>query len=182
MQTALLIIDVQQDLLDRVTYKKAELIDTIKQLEQAAIDSAVPLVMIRHDDGKGTPMQKGSPGFQIAKEIAVPAAAVFDKTVNSSLWQPGLKEWLEDHKIRNVIVGGMQSEFCVHATIVDLARLGYQVIVVKGATHTLDNPWMDALKTVDYFEQHIWKDRYAKLLTLEETLALMASDGLKENS
>jgi nicotinamidase/pyrazinamidase len=51
----------------------------------------------------------------------------------------GVIEWLLQHGISDVIVGGLATNYCVFETVMDLMKAGFQVILNLGACRGLDD-------------------------------------------
>lgn len=51
----------------------------------------------------------------------------------------GAIEWLQQHSIAVVIVGGLATDYCVKSTVLQLCRAGFQVIVNLGACRGVDS-------------------------------------------
>ena len=51
----------------------------------------------------------------------------------------GAIEWLQQHNIAVVIVGGLATDYCVKSTVLQLCRAGFQVIVNLGACRGVDS-------------------------------------------
>jgi nicotinamidase/pyrazinamidase len=62
----------------------------------------------------------------------------------------GLIEWLLQHDISDVIVGGLATNYCVFETVVDLVNAGFQVILNLGACRGLGdiNPSIEKMKAM----------------------------------
>jgi nicotinamidase-related amidase len=65
MKTALLIVDVQKALVDEHPYDEKAFLERLGRLIGAARENGVDVVYVRHDEGKGTPLHDGEPGFEI---------------------------------------------------------------------------------------------------------------------
>lgn len=71
----------------------------------------------------------------------------------------GIIEWVESLKIRTFILGGLalnlnQDPMCLGATAIDLAKLGYEVIINLGATRSI-NVASDAEEQNKQFIQYL---------------------------
>ena len=55
----------------------------------------------------------------------------------------GVIEFLKDHKIETVLVGGLALDFCVKTTVLQLRRAGLRVIVNHAATRGLSEPTIE---------------------------------------
>ena len=141
MATALLIIDVQRMLLDALAPdRRAAFVDTLDTLLERARSAGVAVVYVRHDGGP-TELTPGSPGWEIANEIAPRLnEPVVDKRFSDAFRDTNLAEVLAGINADHLVVGGMQTEFCVDATIREAERRGYRVTLVEDghATYAVD--------------------------------------------
>lgn len=129
MSTALLVIDVQELLVDFLEAgRRAEFLQTLKTLIERARGSSIPVIYIRHSDEE---LVAGTPQWEIAAEIAPsPAETIVEKTYRDAFRETDLQSVLAARGIHSVVVCGMQTEFCVDATIREAERRGYKVTLV----------------------------------------------------
>lgn len=170
----LLVVDVQKGLIDDHPYRGAELLDQIRTLTERARANGVEVVYVRHceDDPEG--LFPGSPAWQVHPAIApLFGENVFDKRFSSAFKDTGLDEYLRGRGVKSLIVTGMQTEFCIDATIKSAFERGYKVVMPEGGSTTYDNRLAPADKLVDFYEKDIWNGRFADVLKLEEALALL---------
>jgi nicotinamidase-related amidase len=88
------------------------------------------------DEGPmGRILIKGEHGQDIVPELA-PAAGeiVFDKPGKGAFYNTALQQVLTDHRIQTLIVAGVTTEVCVHATTREANDRGYECLVVSDAT------------------------------------------------
>ncbi len=166
-KSALLVIDVQEALLDENPYNKAELIQNINTLIRLYRSKKHPIFFIRHDGGNGDTLAYGEDGWQIAKAMDYKGESIIDKRFNSAFKDTNLESSLQALKINHLILAGMQTEYCVDATLKSAFEKGYQCVVVKGCTSTVDNPWLKADQLIDFYEQAIWPN-YAEIIQVNE--------------
>ena len=174
MKYALVVVDVQQALVTEGLYNKETFIANIQELLQFGRDKGLEIMYVRHDDGVGEELTKGTPGYEIYEEIAPQdGEIVFDKTYNSIFKKTGIKEYLKEKHITNLIVMGLQTELCVDATLKGGVEHGYRMIVPKGAVTTRDNGGFTASQINDFYYNTIWNGRFAKILSIEEIKELV---------
>ncbi len=148
--------------------------DAVKTLIVAARENKVEVIYVRHDDGVGTELTKGTPGFEIYKDFSPQLGEkIFDKTVNSSFNGTGVLEYLTEKNIRTVAVVGLQTDYCIDATIKCGFEHGFKVIVPEYANSTFDNVFMTGEQSYKYYNEFIWKGRYAECISVEETIERM---------
>jgi nicotinamidase-related amidase len=145
MQTALLLIDVQQSFVHR-PYWQAEnaavFLQHSNDLLRGCQQRGVPVVRIFHSDG---PREAANP-FAVESGLIRPldglmnfdAAATFEKHRHSALVGTGLMVWLHQHGIRRLIVAGIRTEQCCETTTRHASDEGFEVDFVTDATLTFD--------------------------------------------
>lgn len=170
-QTALLIVDVQTAIVKEQPYKIQEMLQNINRLRIYFRNHSAEIIYVRHDGGEGDELQKGTAGWQIQSDIA-PAAGdkIFDKNYNSAFRRTGLREYLEQKGIRTLVLTGLQTEYCIDATCKVAFEYGYEVIVPDGTVSTLDNRFLSAAQLNEFYVYHMWKDRYAKVIPVEDII------------
>ena len=73
------------------------------------------------------------------------------------------------------MIAGLQTNFCIDASIKSAFDRGYKVIVPRGANSTFDNEYMNGGTTYKYYNEFIWKDRFADCIAMDEAVALLKS-------
>jgi nicotinamidase-related amidase len=167
-RSALLVIDVQEALLEENPYHKEELIQNINTLIRLYRSKKSPIFFIRHDGGKGDTLAYGEEGWQLAKTLDYKDEPIIDKKYNSAFKNTNLESSLQALKINHLVIVGIQTEYCVDATLKSAFEKGYQCDVIKGCTSTYDNPWLKADQLIDFYEQAIWPS-FARIIKIEET-------------
>lgn len=171
-KTACLIVDVQQALTDALPDQGDELTERLVKLITWCHNQMVPVLYVRHDGGEGNELEQGSDGWQIDRRLRPRAEEVIiEKSYCSAFLETDLESWCSEQGITQLIVAGMQTEFCIDATIQSAFERGYQVLVPQGCCATYDNEYLSAQQMEELFEQKIWQGRYAQLFSLESLLS-----------
>lgn len=167
--SALLIVDVQKALIAEHPYHERKLLQNIRRLIDLCRENDTEVIYVRHDSGEDDELGYGSDGWQIADEIS-PAKGekIFDKKYNSAFKETELKEYLDSKQITNLILVGMQTEYCIDTSCKVAFEYGYHLIMPEGTTSTYDTPFASAEALNDYYVNTIWKDRFAKVLPINE--------------
>ncbi len=171
----LLVIDVQKGITDERLYAFAQFEENLKTLIDEARKCGVEVVYVRHDDGPGSGFSMGDADFEIYDRIS-PAAGekIFDKKVNSAFHEStGLDLYLKSRNIKRVIAVGLQTDYCVDATVKSGFEKGYEMIVPEYCNSTRSNPYMDAGTTYEFYNKNMWPGRYATCPTVSETLDMI---------
>lgn len=98
---------------------------------------------------------------------------IFDKDVNSAFKETGLLEYLTNKNEKDIIIAGLQTDYCIDATIKCGFEHGFNIIVPSYANTTIDNSFMSAEQSYKYYNEFIWNGRYAECISLDETLKRM---------
>ncbi len=171
----LLVIDTQKGITDGRLYNYECMRENIKTLIATARQNHVEVVYVRHDDGPGTGFSLGDDEFEIFEEFApVGQERIFDKRVNSAFdGSTGLVEYLMEKGEKTVMAVGLQTNFCMDATIKSGFEHGYEMIVPENANSTFDNEYMKKDVCYHYYNDFIWPDRYAKCVSMEEAVEML---------
>ena len=170
-KTALLVVDVQQGLMDQGPWKKARLLESICRLLGAFRSQGAPVIFIRHDDGPGTALAFGGAGWQVAREVApLRGERVFDKKHNSAFLHTGLGRYLDSLGVGTLVIVGLQTEYCIDATVKSAFEQGYRVVIPAGGVSTFRNHRLPARKINLFFYKYIWQGRFADVLPVEEII------------
>ncbi len=177
----LLVIDVQKGIVNEALYQPDVFLSSVEQLITAARANGVEVIFLRHDDGPGEAITKGAAGFEIHERVA-PAAAekVFDKRANSAFVQTGLLDYLREQGERELMITGLQTEFCVDASVKAAFEHGFSIFVPAGGNTTTDNAFMSGAQSYRYYNEWMWPGRYANCLSLQDTLRYLQQAGRKK--
>jgi nicotinamidase-related amidase len=123
--TALVVVDVQQRLvpaMDPAVYRRV--LGKLRLLVSAAEILALPAIFTeQYPAGLGTTVP----------ELLPQGACVVEKTTFSCCGAPTFVAALEERKIRNILLCGMEAHVCVYQTLLDLRRRGYSVHLAADA-------------------------------------------------
>lgn len=103
----------------------------------------------------------------------MPNERVFDKNVNSAFKDTGLLDYLHEKDEDTIIIVGLQTDYCIDATVKCGFEHGLKMIVPANTNSTFDNAYMTAEKSYRYYNQFMWNGRYAECISFEKTLELM---------
>jgi nicotinamidase-related amidase len=141
MATALLIIDVQRALCtgEYECFEIKRVIENINDLSAKARKAGIPVILIQHEE-KGDQLRHGSEGWQLAETLTTtPQDLRVRKTTPDSFYQTHLQAQLLDFGIDRLIICGLQTDYCVNATVRQALKLGYDVVLAADAHSTVDN-------------------------------------------
>lgn len=167
----LMVVDVQNALVKSHPYNEQRIIENIKKLILNARDNNKEVVYIRHDDGKGTELEQGTDGWQIYNEIAPkPGEIIFEKRYNSAFYKTRLRKYLESKEINTIILVGLQTEYCIDATLKSAFDYEYKIIIPKETNTTFDNEYLTGEKLYEFYNYKIWNKRFADVLSMDDVI------------
>lgn len=139
----LLVIDTQELIVTNELFQYKTFVNNMKQLISLARDKGTEIIYVRHDDG--FELTKGVKGFEIFEQFA-PAdeEKIFDKHVNSVFRDTGLLEYLRTKNENTILITGLQTDYCIDATIKCGFEHGFEIIVPAYCNTTVDNEYMTA--------------------------------------
>ena len=172
--TALLVIDAQELITNDRLYAFDRFTENVRTLIAEARKFGVEVIYVRHDDGEGKPLSMGNKGFDVYSGFAPEAGErIFDKYVNSPFRDSGLLEYLQKKGVKRLIVTGLQTDYCIDATVKCGFENGFEMIVPEFCNSTFDNDFMTAEQTYRYYNEFMWKNRYAKCIEMAEALDMI---------
>jgi nicotinamidase-related amidase len=169
---ALIVIDVQQGLTDMHPYQEETVIGNIQKLIAACRKAGVPVIYVQHEETEAGGLVRDTPAWQVDSRIAPQDSdARFYKNVNSAFRGTGLHEHLQALGAHNLLLCGMQTEYCVDVSCKVAFELGYSVTLPRGGTTTYDNRLFKAQDLIKYYEYFIWAGRLAKTAPMDTLLS-----------
>jgi nicotinamidase-related amidase len=170
----LLVVDTQKLITNEKLYEFERFVSNVKEIIQEARANNIEVIYVRHDDGIGNQLTKGTDGFEIYEKFQpINDEKIFDKKVNSAFKGTGLLEYLIDKGEKDIIIVGLQTDYCIDATIKCGFEHGFNIKVPAYANTTVNNKFMSAEQTYQYYNEFIWNCRYAECISLSETLEIM---------
>ncbi|MDS0525400.1 cysteine hydrolase [Clostridium sp. SHJSY1] len=170
----LLVVDVQNALIGGNPYNKKKVIDNIKKIISVARENNTEVIYVRHDDGEGSELEKGSDGWQIYHEIAPNSnEVIIEKQYNSAFFKTGLRKYLESKSVDTIVLAGLQTEYCIDATCKSAFDLGYKIIFPEETNTTFGNEYLSGEKLYEFYNYKIWNNRFAKVCKMDEIIEKM---------
>jgi nicotinamidase-related amidase len=140
--TALVIIDIQNDYfpggkmeLEAADAAAAQAASALKKFR----DQGLPIVHVRHLSVRpgSTFFIPGTAGAEIREAVKPKEGeTVVEKNFPNAFRNTQLKEILEKHQIKQLVVAGMMTHMCVDASVRQAADLGYKVTLLADACAT----------------------------------------------
>ncbi|SCW77614.1 MULTISPECIES: cysteine hydrolase family protein [unclassified Pseudomonas] len=146
MNSALLIIDVQNALCsgEEECFDSQRIIRTISDLGARARAAGRTVILIQHEEPEGA-LTYGAAGWQLAAGLSTAADDLrVRKTTPDAFYQTDLQPLLQARGIDRLVICGLQTDYCVNATVRQAHALGYDVVLAADAHSTVDNGSMAA--------------------------------------
>lgn len=156
--TALLVIDVQVAMFDEgyLPHRATETRQVIAGLISRARQASVPVVFVQHEDADYEFMQPGRPGFEIHPDVApIDGEPIIHKRASDSFAETPLAETLTALGIDNLVVTGLQTEFCIDTTCRSAISRGFDVTLVSDGHTTWDTDLLTAEQIIAHHNQHL---------------------------
>lgn len=120
-----------------------------------------PIIFVQHCDEELVPEEEP---WAINANLDVQEQDFFVRKIHAnSFYKTNLKNLLDQLAVHRIEFCGAQTEYCMDATIKFAHGLGYENFMIQKATSTLNNPFMSAKETIDFYE-NIWNNRFLKLI------------------
>ena len=170
----LLVVDMQKALTEYEELYDAEaFMDRNIRLIDAARKNDVEVIFVQHDAGEGSGFSAGDEDFEIDPRVAPKEGEkVFVKTINSCFGNQEFKAYMEQQEDKRLMVIGLQTNYCIDATVKSAFERGFEVIVPEGTNSTFDNDYMTGETTVAYYNEDVW-DGVAELPTFDEAMEMI---------
>ena len=170
----LLVVDTQKAIINDKLYQFDLFKSRVIELIKTARNNKIEVVFFRNYDGIGNELTRGNNGFEIYDGFQpLNGELIFDKNVNSAFKGTGLLEYLRQKEEKTIIIVGLQTDYCIDATIKSGFEHGFKMIVPANANSTVDNQYITAEQSYYYYNEFMWNKRYAECISFEETLELM---------
>ena len=167
----LIVIDVQKGITDERLYDFDGFIRNVTSIIDAARKNNVEVIYVQHDDGPGTGFSYGDKDFEIADQVAPKEnEKIFIKTINSCFGNNDLANYLRESREKDLMIVGLQTNFCIDASVKSAFERGYKVIIPKGTNSTFDNDYMDRETTYKYYNDMMWPERFASCISVDDAI------------
>ena len=170
----LLVVDMQKALTeDEELYDAEAFMDRNIRLIDAARKNHVEVIFVQHDAGEGSGFSAGDEDFEIDPRVAPKEGEkVFVKTINSCFGNREFREYMEQQEDKRLMIIGLQTNYCIDATVKSAFERGFEVIIPEGTNSTFDNDYMTGETTVRYYNEDVWEE-IVESVTMEEAIEMM---------
>ena len=168
---ALMVIDVQNSLVLAEPFAVGEVISNIKMLIERCRLNNIEVIYIQHNDEIGGELEPNSDGWQIYGEISPNASEkIICKNYNSAFKGTSLKEYLNNQGINQLIITGMQTEYCIDTTCKVAFEYGFELIIPEKTNTTFNNGSILAEDLYEYYNFNIFNGRFGTVESIENTI------------
>ena len=157
---ALLIIDMQKGSFtdDIPRYNASAVCDIINRLSRKFREKNWPVIHIQHDGSRDNEFLPGTQEWEILDEIEVMESdLMIAKTANDCFYKSQLEERINDLGIKDLLITGCATDFCVSSTIQSALTKEYNVAVVKDGHTTADRPELSAEQVINHYNW-VWEN------------------------
>lgn len=163
----LLVVDTQDMIVTNELFQYETFVNNMKQLIHLARTKGTEIIYVRHDDG--FELTKGVKGFEIFEQFApMNEEKIFDKHVNSAFRDTGLLEYLRSKNEDTIMITGLQTDYCIDATIKCGFEHGFEIVVPAYCNTTVDNEYMTAEQSYKYYNEKMWNSRYSRCVSFDQ--------------
>ena len=168
---ALLVVDVQNALVLAEPFAVKEIISNIKSLIKACRENNVDVIYIQHNDEIGGKFEPNLDEWKIYEEVSPSInEKVISKNYNSAFKETGLKEYLDNKGISQLIITGMQTEYCIDTTCKVAFEYGFKLIIPEKTNTTFNNGNILAKDLYEHYNFNIFNGRFGIVESIESTI------------
>ncbi|NEU06902.1 cysteine hydrolase [Flavihumibacter sp. R14] len=152
----LLIIDMQRGsfIPETPRFDETGVVNRINSLASAIRADGGQVIFVQHDGSKENKFYPGSREWEILPELHVdPQDHFISKTANDSFYRTELKSVLDGLNIKELVITGCATDYCVDTTVRSALNNDYAVTVIKDGHTTADRPHLSAEQVITH---HNW--------------------------
>ncbi|MEA4916596.1 hypothetical protein SDC9_114698 [bioreactor metagenome] len=148
MKKALVVIDIQND----ITKNYKEIIGNINKAIDWAVDNAVHVVYIRHEnlsDGTRT-FKPNTLGAELVSDLKIVSRNVFTKYKGNALSSEEFADFINKNGIDEFYIAGADAVACVKSTCYNMNKANYKVNILSDCITSYDKKKIDEM--LHYYE------------------------------
>ena len=169
----LLVVDMQKGIVDEELYAFDTFMDRTVRLIDAARKNNTEVIFVQHNAGEGSGLSVGDEDFEIIDRIRPKQGEkVYVKTINSCFGNSDFKAYMKQQEDKRLMIVGLQTNYCIDATVKSAFERGYEVIIPEGTNSTFDNDYMTGETAVRYYNEDVWEG-LADVVPFEEALEMI---------
>lgn len=147
-----IVVDMQNGVFATPRINRETCVQRINQLTGVADIT----LFIQHAEAGG--LEEGSEGFALLPELDRPANARYvTKTACDAFYNTTLEQLLAEEGIRQFVICGCATDYCVDTTIKNGVSRGYSITVAENA-HTTANRTAASAETLIAHYNDVWRD------------------------
>jgi len=156
---ALVIIDIQND----ITKNYREIIGNINRAIDWAVDHAVHVIYIRHENLSGgtRTFKPNTRGAELVPDLKRVSENVFTKYKGNTLSSQEFADFVSENEIGDFFLTGADAVACVKSTCYNLCKAGYGVSVLADCITSYDKRKLDEML-------HYYESQGSKIITIDE--------------
>ncbi len=156
---ALLVIDMQKASFAQTERYDAEgVVSRINGLAAELRKNGHKVIFVQHDGSESDGHQAHSQGWEILDELVKEKEdLVVRKSSCDSFYKTQLETILMDLKVKELIITGCATDFCIDTTIRSSLSKDFFVTIPQGCHTTGDRPHLKAAKVIAHHEW-VWRD------------------------
>ncbi|WKN42402.1 isochorismatase family protein [Tunicatimonas pelagia] len=117
-----------------------------------------PVIFIQHDGTKEGGCIPGTEEWKLLPELEVePTDLVISKMANDAFYRSDLPNQLSRMDVKELVITGCATDFCVEATVQSALVKDYSVTVVRDGHTTADRPSLKAIDVIDHYNW-VWEN------------------------
>jgi nicotinamidase-related amidase len=169
---AILIIDMQRGLVSGC-YRETELVETVNQVIHRGRAAGAPVIFVQHNHATFEPMKRGARGWQIDDRLDRQIDDLtIEKEACDAFFETELENELQSRDVAELIVTGLQTEFCVDTTCRAALSRGFDLILVEDG-HSTGNSHLGAAEIVDHHNRTL-----AAMVHPRSTVQVLMADAI----
>lgn len=147
-----MVVDMQNGVFDTPRHQREKCVSLINRLTRAAEVT----IFIQHTEAGG--LEAGSDGFALLPELEQPAGAFYvTKTACDAFYDTELAALLGEQDIREFVLCGCATDYCVDATFKNGVSRGYRIVVAEDAHTTANRPAAEAQTLIAHYND-VWRN------------------------
>lgn len=158
MKKALVVIDIQND----ITKNYKEIIGNINKAIDWAVDNAVHVVYIRHEnlsDGTRT-FKPNTRGAELVSDLKIVSRNVFTKYKGNALSSEEFADFINKNGIDEFYIAGADAVACVKSTCYNMNKANYKVNALSDCITSYDKKKIDEML-------HYYESKGSKVISLK---------------
>jgi len=163
---ALVIIDVQKGMFSvGVPYEGERVVAALVDLLAKARAADAPVFFVQHEGGEGHPLARDGEGFAFHETLSPqPGEDITIKRHCSAFQKTDFFEKLTAAGINEVVIGGMQTEFCIDTAVRGAFERGLKVTLLADGHTTFDTPALPAAQIIAHHNHTLKTGQFARLV------------------